>query len=119
LLERKKAQEEEKERAEAEGLKQLQQTIKSNRDAYSDEQTARAKKLLMYGKGLIKDFHSALGFSKMMQDIERSREKSEEDQGDECNVPICDQKCMKKMLYEINRPDLAQKEEKPKQINEK
>ncbi|ODN00363.1 hypothetical protein Ocin01_06329 [Orchesella cincta] len=118
LLDRKKAQEEEKERAEQEGLKQLQQTIKASRDAYSEEQTDRAKKLLLYGKGLIKDFHSALGFSKMMQDIERSRQISAADE-EECNVPICEQKCMKKMLYEINRPDLAQKEVKPKPINEK
>lgn len=93
--------------------------IKSSKDAYSEEQIARANKLSLYRKGLIKDLHSAMAFSKMMQDIERSRQKSEKDQGEGPNLPVCETKCMKRMLHEITRPDFTEKTDKPKKINEK
>lgn len=95
--------------------------IKAGKDAHSEEQTARAKKLQLYGKGLIKDFHSAMAFSKMVQDIERSREQSLNDEQEqlEKTLPICDQKCMKRMMHENDRPEYEKRSDRPKRINEK
>jgi len=122
-LERKKEKEEQREQAEKESLEELMTSIKCGRDNHSAEQTARAKKLMLYRKGLIKDFHSAMAFSKMTQDIELMQQKAQNDEKEELEktLPMCETKCMKRMMWENENVgvEYPKKSERPKRINEK
>jgi len=99
LLARKRCQQRAKEEGELESTRQLLEEVTQEKKAASEAQIARAKQLMLYRKGLIRDFHSALAYSKMMQEIEESKSKSGDGPcGDEC-YPMIAQRCYKKMMY--------------------
>lgn len=112
-----------KELEESEKFKKLVADIKQSRDDHSAEWTARAKKLQLWGKGLIREFHAGMQLSKAMQEIEQSRNNKETDAdlANEKTLPICDTKCMKAMIEMNERPEYPNKKErlKDRPINQK
>jgi hypothetical protein len=65
LLDRKRQKEREKEEGEKEATRQLLQEVTQEKRAQSEAQIARANQLMLYRKGLIRDFHSSLAYSKV------------------------------------------------------
>jgi len=65
LLEKKRKQEREKEQREKEDTEQLLAEMRADDEKTSQEQIARANKLMLYRKGLIRDFHAAMAYSKV------------------------------------------------------
>jgi hypothetical protein len=104
LLSRKRRKEQEKEEAERQATNQLLTEVAQEKKAQSEAQIARANQLILYRKGLIRDFHSALAYSKMMQEIEESKSKSS--QMNEAGCPLLTQRCYRKMMRANDtRPD--------------
>lgn len=131
MLEKKRKEQEELERCERESFQKLmKETAVADEGAKAAEEERkkkeekkktekekepdREKKLKLYRKGLIKDFHSSMAFSKMMQDIERSRQQKscmdDNDEGDG-EGSILETPCMKAMIRSLNLEPRNQEEE--------
>jgi len=65
LLDRKQRKEQEKVEAEKEETRKLVQEMEDAKKQQSAETIDRANKLMLYRKGLIRDFHGALAYSKV------------------------------------------------------
>ena len=80
--------------------------IHAEKDRTSKEELARAKRQMLYRKGLIRDFHAAMANSKMLKDIEDQKERTSKDrqEAEKGSPPFLNKVCMKKMMW-VNRPD--------------
>lgn len=64
-MDRKRQKEQAQEEAERESTRQLMAEVAQEKNLQSEAQIARADQLILYRKGLIRDFHSALAYSKV------------------------------------------------------
>ena len=125
LLERKRKEEKEKEENEEKEFKELDKRMKAAREQRSFEAQARAKQQLLYRKGLIRDFHAAMAYSKVLKDTEdmkqakgqrevcKFKEQPCADDNDE-KLPIETENCYRRLQMENDRPDYAKKEKEKK-----
>lgn len=119
-MERKRKKEAQKLQNEADETKQLLEEVKAENDRKSEEWATRAKKLMLYRKGLIRDFHAAMANSKMLKDIEDAKSPSKgcEAEDEKSKIPFYNKACMKKILA-VNNQAEHKNREKVKRSNPK
>ena len=98
--------------------------MKAAREQRSFEAQARAKQQLLYRKGLIRDFHAAMAYSKVLKDTEDMKKAKgqrevckfmEEPCADEsAKLPIETENCYKRLQMENDWPDYTKKQKEKK-----
>jgi uncharacterized protein with WD repeat len=113
LIDKKRKAEAAKKQKELDDANRLMAEAAAEKDQSSKEELGRAKRQMLYRKGLIRDFHAAMANSKMIKDIEDQQERiSKGREGEKDSPPFLNKVCMKKMMAVNCRPEYAAKGKK-------
>jgi len=110
-LDRKKKEQQAKETAELEFNKTMVAEMRAEKERESGEALEKAKKMMLYRKGLIKDLHSAMATSKLIKDTTTSQEAHGCGKESETSPPFLDKICIKKMAWVNDRPVYEKKDQ--------